>query len=81
MMNALCVPQWNKVICLKSKDSAGEAAGAGVHCETILFGFGQKPSHIEDFEKLLVSQCDHRVDTHRPHCGDIAGRQRHSCEQ
>jgi hypothetical protein len=43
------------------------------------FGRGN-PSHIEDFEKLLVSQCDYRVDTHCPPRGDITGRKRHTCE-
>ncbi len=31
-------------------------------------------------KKLLVSQCDHRVDTHCPPTVDITGRKCHTCE-
>jgi hypothetical protein len=37
------------------------------------------PSHIKDFQKLLASQCDRRVDTHCPPRGDITGRKRRAC--
>jgi hypothetical protein len=32
-------------------------------------------------ERLFVSQSDHGIDAHGAACGDVAGQERHRCEQ